>query len=229
MIVYAFLRTTLWAALAVVVALVGAYLAIDLGLVDWAFGVRAAKWQEGVQTALNFKYGVHGTVIDRGLKILGFSFTVVLGLLGFLTWWAEQEMTLPDRIQKYVDAIRDEHLIDRAIALAPYASRNLRGEAEPPLEMRLRERLLLRVWGNAASKLAEGALVQANSWTGQIKVLDTKLTATKCDRISAHLIVAARHLSEAKTLQHGSSEQRASLALAMSEVSVRAEVQGDAR
>jgi tetratricopeptide (TPR) repeat protein len=212
------IRAFLWSLLAILLLAVGAYLAIDLGILDWALDAGAEKWLNDKKKTLQSKYELKGETIDRALKIIGLAFTVVLGLLAFLRGWHFNAVNLPLRLQGYADRIKELHLLDRALVLAPYASRNLRGDVSPaPKPGRIRAVVSFFIPG-LAFRLARQLLDSVPALDGDIKVLGAKLGVSKSQRITAHLLVASKLVVEARSLPSGSSVLASKCGAALSEL-----------
>src|SRR5262249_22608385 len=135
-------RVFLWSLLVLVIIAVAAYLTVDLGLVDWVYGPGPQAWLNSEKDLVQSMIDVKGGSIDRGMKIIGLAFTVILGLLYFLKWWHYLAINLPLRLQEYVDCIKEAHLQDRVVLFAPFASRNLRGDQTPAMPAGVFDRFL---------------------------------------------------------------------------------------
>lgn len=208
----------LWLLLVLLIITVGAYLAIDLGIVDWVFDAPAYVWLDVKKQILQSKYDLKGETIDRALKIIGLAFTVVLGLLAFLKGWHYNAINLPLRLQKYADHIKELHLEDRAVVLAPYMSRNLKGDVTPTPNPGLLQSVVSFFNPSPVPKFARRLLGTVPVLDGDIKVLAAKLGMCKSQRITAHLLVASKLIAEARPLQPGGSLQASKYAEALSEV-----------
>jgi hypothetical protein len=208
MLFRAFVRALLWTLLGVVLVAVSAYLAIDLGLADWVFGHGPEAWLNGKKDLLQETLNVKGESIDRSLKIAGFAFTLIFGALGLLNLFYHAEDNLPDRMVALNERIKKMHLEDRVVLLAPYRSRNLKGDQTPAPSRGILRRVLgfftADPYKRSLKRLANGA----ETLDEDISVLSTNLEKCKTQRITTHLLEGSKLAVEAKLLEPGSTAQQ---------------------
>jgi hypothetical protein len=70
--------------LGVIVFAVLGFLAVDMGLVDWAFGTATQKGLKDCVAFLGKHYGINRPNIQLALQIIGLGFTISLGTSGFM-------------------------------------------------------------------------------------------------------------------------------------------------
>jgi hypothetical protein len=202
-------RVLLWTLLVLIIVAVAVYLAIDVGLVDWVFGVGSQAWLNAKKDLVQSTLALKGEAIDRAVKIVGLAFTIVLGLLYFLNWWHHLAMNLPLRLQEHVDSIAETHLHERIFLFEPYATRNLRGDRTPAMPLGLFGTLLSFVRTDPGTKATGQLMENVTTIDGDMKVLSAKLAMRKKQRITAHLIEGLRLAAEASALEPGATKQAA--------------------
>jgi len=203
-----FFRAFLWTVLGVVLVAVSAYLAIDLGLADWAFGPGPEAWLNGKKNLLQEMFNVKGEGIDRSLKIAGFAFTLIFGALGLLNLFYHAEDSLPDRMVALNERIKKMHLEDRVVLLAPYRSHNLKGDQTPAPSRGILQRMFGLFTVDPYKRPLKRLANSAETLDDDISVLSTNLEKCKTQRITAHLLEGSKLAGEAKLLEPGSTAQQ---------------------
>jgi len=208
MLVRFIVRLLLWSFLAFVVLAVFAGLAIDIGLADQLFGVGARSWLHGWVDLLRKHYGLNRANIDLALKIIGLAGTITFGMLGLVHAWYFGRINLPARLAQYADRLRALHIVGRSVILAPYATRNLKGDQTPlaPTSVLRRTQWLLKL--DARSRSIRRLTASTQTLDGDIQVLEAKLRLRKSERITCHLIDGSKLAAQAKLLPDGSAAQR---------------------
>src|SRR5262249_28500788 len=123
-----FVRPLLWFLLCLTIATVGAYLATDLGLVDWVRDIGAEAWLNTQKDTLQSRLNIKGESIDRAMKIVGLVSTIIFGAIGLLNVWYHGEDSLPERMTELNNRVTAMHVEDRGVLTNPYRARNLKGD-----------------------------------------------------------------------------------------------------
>jgi hypothetical protein len=203
-------RASLWAFFAALVIIVGAALAIDIGLVDWLFGtagkVRAILYD--VIGFLNLHFNVNKANIELALKIIGLAATITFGALGLLRAFLLGYANLPVRLENYASRIRASHIDARHVLLAPYAARNLRGDQTPPESPGIWERTLKLLGLDTHSRAVRRVMRIRERLDGDLRVLNEAQRLRKTERVTAHLVEGLRIAGEAKLLPDASIAQQ---------------------
>lgn len=212
------IRVLLWMLLVVVLGAVAAYLAIDLGLVDWAFNLATKTRLDDWKERISEKYGLNRDSIDTSLKIAGLASTIIYGAVTLLKAWHFAKINLPLRLQEIANRIKETQIRLRPVLLAPYASRNLRGDRTPAPKPRFLDTLSSLFWATPSQKAAQRLMSSVNTLDGDIRALRSGLEICKPERITAHLLTALKLEAEARLLSQGSTQQSSKYADAHAEV-----------
>lgn len=204
-------RRLLWAAFVVVLLTVGALLAIDLHIVDWAFGSGTTFYDRlhNVVRFLRDNYGANRANIELALKVIGFAFTILFGVVAALTALHYAQANMPQRLQEYADHVRHDHIEDRAVFIVSRVARNLRGDMTPAAPIGHLRGLAMRFRSSPFEKSLSKLMGQDSLETldNDIKVLSARLGLCKAERITAHLVAGLRFAAEARLLEDGTTAQ----------------------
>jgi hypothetical protein len=204
----AVVRASLWTLLGFVLATVSAYLAVDLGLADWVFGPGPEAWLDGKKELLQATLGLKGETIGRSLKVAGFACTLIFGALGFFNLWYHAEDNLPYRMVALNERVTKMHVEDRKVLIAPFQSRNLKGEQTPRPPQGVLQRVIGFFGTNSYRKSLKRLANGAETLDNDISVLSTNLEKCKVQRITAHLVEGLKLAAEATLMDQGSAAQR---------------------
>jgi hypothetical protein len=193
-------------AFGVIVFVMVGVLVVDLGVVDAIFHIGTQQALQGCINKIREVVTLKWSHIDLAMKVIGLAFTAIFGMLAFLKGLHFAEINLPKRLVEFLERIRNLELLDRGLILAPYATRNLRGDQTPTSRNRfdvILRKLRREVRERAIQKLVDSV----EDLNRDIPVLAADLEKCKTQRISAHLVEALRLAAEANTKETGSAAQ----------------------
>ena len=106
------------------------------------------------------------------------------------------------------ERITKMHVEDRKVLIAPYQSRNLKGDQTPSSPRGILERVLGFFRPDPYKKSLKRLTNGAETLDDDISVLSTNLEKCKVQRITEHLVEGLRLAAEARLLAQGSAAQR---------------------
>ena len=185
-------RICLWTILFAVIVAVCAFLAIDVGVIDWGLNAEIKPRLDARKAFLWEQYGVNRDSIDYSLKVIGLACTTILGALALLRTWHFATINLPYRLQGYVDSVKEAHLGDRRVVLAPHLSRNLKGARSIALQPAFFDTLWSFVRTPINLRIANRLAGAVATLDGDIRVLGGKFEISKMERITARITLRPR-------------------------------------
>jgi tetratricopeptide (TPR) repeat protein len=201
-------RFAFWALFGILVLVALSLLLIDMRFVDWV-----ATSVIGATTDIRSRTGVshlsevvkaHKDEIDLAIKVVGLAFTIIIGTLTFLAGWYYAAFNLPLRLVEYLTHLRTAHLHNRAVALSPYFSRNLRGDATPVSRGYLSRALSIFAPNFFRVRAIYRSLENAEAIDADVGVLNESLRETKSRRITIHLVNGLKLAASARSMEPGS-------------------------
>ncbi len=200
-------RFAFWALFGIVVLIVGSLLLIELGFIDWL-----ARTVTGTSTDIRSQTGVRDLSesvkarkdqIDLAIKGIGLAFTVIIGTLTFLAGWYYAAFNLPLRLAEYLTHLRARHHYNRAVALAPYFSRNLRGDVVPVSRGYVSRVISIFTPNFFRARAIHRSLEKAEAVDADVGVLNESLRDTKSRRVTIHLLNGLRLAASARSMEPG--------------------------
>jgi tetratricopeptide (TPR) repeat protein len=205
-------------ALGVVVSGIVVVLAIDIGIYDAIFHTTAQQTLQGWIKEIRQVVALKGSHIDLAVKLIGLASTVALGMLAFLKGLHFAEIGLPQRLIELIEHIKKAHLVDRRLILAPYATRNLRGDQTTRMSSNRLEVLSRLFRGDPREKAMRRLVKDVEHVDEDISVLSTNLDKCKIQRVTAHLAHAMTRATEANSKEEGSPTQVGANEAALTEI-----------
>lgn len=152
-------------------------------------------------------YRLKGAHIEWAIKIIGLIVSTIFGLLAFKRGLDYAEVNLPQQLIKLNERLKKLALHDRAIILASYSARNLKGDtthAEPQVSLGP----LLRLFRtDSREKSVRRLRERVGQLEEDIPVLVSNLAKCKTERITVHLLDGADLAAQANAMERDTSVQ----------------------